>query len=73
MTGWKRAISGNFEMALLRMDPPRLEINMADRTGVHPVFRISAVSLFNAANLLIKITNISLDENLDTFQYIYFE
>ena len=37
MTGWKTAMSGKEAMVEDRMPPPRLEITMADSTGVQPL------------------------------------
>jgi len=43
ITGWKTAISGYLTMTVLSILPPMLDITMADRTGVHPLVRISLV------------------------------
>ena len=52
MTGWKRAMLGNRVITRLRMVPPRLEMSMAERTGLHPSRRIPLVSLFSPAILI---------------------
>ena len=37
MTGWKTAMSGKEAMVEDRIPPPRLEITMAESTGVQPL------------------------------------
>ena len=51
MTGWKRAMFGNLEITRFSIVPPRLEMSIAQRTGVQPSRRIFLVSLFKSAIL----------------------
>lgn len=43
ITGWNTAMSGYLAITELRILPPKLEMTMADKTGVQPLTRISLV------------------------------